>query len=322
MGLTVGIDVGGTKIASGVVDESGAVLARDEVPTPDPLGDDAEAIAAAIAGLIRSHCDDHEVEAVGIGAAGFVDKERAMVIFAPNIDWRDEPLRNRVKSGVDLPVVVENDANAAAWAEFRFGAGKDVDDLTLLTVGTGIGGGIVLDGELYRGAFGVAAEVGHMRVVPQGVRCGCGNRGCWEQYASGRALVRDARELVAARTPGSEALSEACGGEAEQVNGKMVTRLAEEGDAACLAIVSEVGRWLGEGLASLTAVLDPAVTVVGGGVSAAGDLLLDPMRAAFESELTARGHRPILEIRGAEMGNDAGIVGAADLARHHRPSTA
>ena len=315
MGLTVGVDVGGTKIASGVVDETGSVLARDEVPTPDPHGDDAAAIADAIAGLIRGHCAEHEVEAVGIGAAGFVDKQRAVVIFAPNIDWRDEPLRDRVRSGIDLPVVVENDANAAAWAEFRFGAGEDVDDLVLLTVGTGIGGGIVLDGELYRGAFGVAAEVGHLRVVPQGVLCGCGNRGCWEQYASGRALVRDARELVQSRTAGFQALSEACGGDPGRLDGKMVTRLAQEGDAASVGLVAEVGRWLGEGLASLTAVLDPAVTVVGGGVSAAGALLLDPMRAAFESELTGRGYRPVMEIRPAEMGNDAGIVGAADLAR-------
>ncbi len=153
MGLTVGVDVGGTKIASGVIDESGRVVGRDEVPTPDPDSEGApEAIATAIAGLVRGHCAKHDdVEAVGIGAAGFVDKKRAMVIFAPNIPWRDEPLRERVQSQVDLPVVVENDANAAAWAEFQFGAGEDVDDLVMLTVGTGIGGGIVLDGELYRG---------------------------------------------------------------------------------------------------------------------------------------------------------------------------
>jgi glucokinase len=320
VGLTVGVDVGGTKIASGVVDESGAVLARDEVPTPDPPGDDAKAIADVIGGEIRALCAEHEVEAVGIGAAGFVDKQRAVVIFAPNIDWRDEPLRDRVQAHVDIPVVVENDANAAAWAEFRFGAGEDVDDLVLLTVGTGIGGGIVLDGELYRGAFGVAAEVGHLRVVPYGVLCGCGNRGCWEQYGSGRALVRDARQLVLSATPGSEALAAACGGEAEQLDGPTVTRLAQEGDAACVGIVAEVGRWLGEGLASLAAVLDPAVTVVGGGVSAAGDLLLDPMQAAFESHLTARGYRPVMAIRPAQLGNDAGIVGAADLARR-RPGT-
>ena len=317
MGLTVGVDVGGTKIASGVIDERGRVVGRDEVPTPDPDAEGApEAIATAIAGLVRGHCEKHDdVEGVGIGAAGFVDKKRAMVIFAPNIPWRDEPLRERVQSQVDLPVVVENDANAAAWAEFQFGAGEDVDDLVMLTIGTGIGGGIVLDGELYRGAFGVAGEVGHLRVVPQGAVCGCGNHGCWEQYASGRALLRDARELVLAGAPGSEALKQACDGVAADLDGQAVTRLAREGDQACVDLVGEVGRWLGEGLASLAAVLDPAVTVVGGGVSEAADLLLTPMRAAFESELTARGYRPMMEIRPAELGNDAGIVGAGDLAR-------
>jgi glucokinase len=314
--LTVGVDVGGTKIASGVVDEKGEVLARDEVPTPDPREDGADkAIATAIAGLVRGHRAEHQVGAVGIGAAGFVDKQRAVLMFAPNIAWRDEPLRDRVQARVDIPVVVENDANAAAWAEFRFGAGKDVDDLVLLTVGTGIGGGVVLDGELYRGAFGVAAEVGHLRIVPHGVLCGCGNRGCWEQYASGRALVRDARQLVTYEADGSEALAAACGGVPERLDGPTVTRLAQEGDPVCVGLVAEVGRWLGEGLASIAAVLDPAVTVVGGGVSAAGALLLDPMRAAFEAELTGRGYRPVLEIRLAEMGNDAGIVGAGDLAR-------
>ncbi len=318
MGLTVGVDIGGTKIAAGVVDESGQVLAEDQVPTPDPVDDAqtgasiAEAIAGLVAGLRRTHAD---VQAVGIGAAGFVDRARAKVIFAPNIHWRDEPLRDRVQALVDLPVVVENDANAAAWAEFRFGAGEDVDDLVLLTVGTGIGGGIVLDGELYRGAFGVAAEVGHLRIVPHGALCGCGNRGCWEQYASGRALVRDARELVLTRARGHQALRAACEGVAERIDGPMVTRLAGEGDDASVALVAEVGRWLGEGLASLAAVLDPAVAVVGGGVSAAGDLLLDPMRRAFEAELTGRGYRPQLQIRPAEMGNAAGVVGAADLAR-------
>ena len=317
MGLTVGVDVGGTKIASGVIDEQGQVLHEDQLPTPDPHGKGVStAIADAIAELVGRHRRLHTVEAVGIGAAGFVDCDRSKVLFAPNIAWRDEPLRDHVADRVDLPVVVENDASAAAWAEFRFGAGEDVDDLVLLTVGTGIGGGIVLDGALHRGAFGVAAEVGHLRVVPGGERCGCGNRGCWEQYASGRALVREARELIRSGSPLAGALADACGGDADAVQGPMVTSLAQAGDRASVELVAEAGRWLGEGMASLAAVLDPAVAVVGGGVSAAGDLLLDPMRAAFERELTGRGYRPLLEIRPAALGNTAGIVGAGDLARH------
>ncbi len=316
MGLTVGVDVGGTKIASGVVDEAGTVLEQDQVPTPDAIGPDAPAeIASAIAGLVHRHRERHEVEAVGVGAAGFVDSGRATVLFAPNIAWRDEPLRERVTAQIDLPVVIENDANAAAWAEFRFGAGEHVEDLILVTVGTGIGGGIVLGGALHRGAFGVAAEVGHMRVVPNGERCGCGNRGCWEQYASGRALVREARELVQSGSPLASALVAACGGDVNALEGPMITDLAQAGDLASKELVSDIGRWLGAGLASLADILDPAVAVVGGGVSAAGDLLFGPLREAFGRELSGRGHRPLLEIRPAEMGNTAGIVGAGDLAR-------
>ena len=317
MALTVGVDVGGTKIASGVVDDQGTVLEQEQVPTPDARGADAaEAIAAAIAELVTRHRRRHEVQAVGVGAAGFVDSRRATVLFAPNIAWRNEPLRDRVMEQIDLPVVIENDANAAAWAEFRFGAGEDVDDLILLTVGTGIGGGIVLNGTLHRGAFGVAAEVGHMRVVPQGgERCGCGNRGCWEQYASGRALVREARDMVQSGSPLAGALKEACGGDVSALQGPMITELARDGDPASKELVSDVGRWLGAGLASLADILDPAVAVIGGGVSAAGDLLLGPLRETFGRELSGRGHRPILQIRLAEMGNTAGIVGAGDLAR-------
>ncbi|MDQ3592543.1 MAG: ROK family glucokinase [Actinomycetota bacterium] len=316
MGVTVGVDVGGTKIASGVVDEHGAILEQEQLPTPAATGSDAAAaIAVAIADLVTRHRERHDVVAVGVGAAGFVDSRRSTVMFAPNIAWRDEPLRDRVMAKIHLPTVIENDANAAAWAEFQFGAGEHVDDLILLTVGTGIGGGIVLDGALHRGAFGVAAEVGHMRVVPHGERCGCGNRGCWEQYASGRALVREARELVGSGSPLAAALADACGGDVDALEGPMVTQLAQDGDLASIELVGDVGRWLGSGLASLADILDPAVAVIGGGVSAAGELLLEPLRDTFRRELSGRGHRPMLEIRPAEMGNTAGIVGAADLSR-------
>lgn len=312
MGLTVGVDVGGTKIAAGVVDEEGRILAtvRRESPATD-----SEAIESTIADLVRDLRQDHAVEAVGVGAAGFVDVRRATVLFAPNIAWRDEPLKSELERLTALPVVVENDANAAGWGEFMFGAGKDVDDLLLVTVGTGVGGGIVLDGKLHRGAFGVAAEIGHFRVVPQGRPCGCGNLGCWEQYASGTALVRDAQERV--RNGGSEAaeLLRRAGGDLDGVTGPIVTEAAREGDALAIDLIADLGRWLGEGIASLTAVLDPALVVIGGGVSEAGDLLLGPIRKHFRANLTAREHRPELSIRPAELGNKAGLIGAADLAR-------
>src|SRR3954449_8387890 len=194
MGLTVGIDVGGTKIAGGVVDERGRILgtARRESPATD-----TEAIEQSIEDLVTELRAAHEVTAVGVGAAGFVDSARSTVLFAPNLAWRDEPLRADLEKRLGLPVVIENDANAAAWGEFTFGAGEDLQDFVLVTVGTGVGGGMVFNGELHRGAFGVAAEIGHMRVVPDGRLCGCGNRGCWEQYASGSALVRETRDQAA-----------------------------------------------------------------------------------------------------------------------------
>ena len=190
MTLTIGVDVGGTKIAAGVVDELGALLAttRRETPATDP-----EMIEAQIQDAVTELRADHDVAAVGVAAAGFVNAVTGMVLFAPNLAWRDEPLGADLRVRLGLPVTVENDANAAAWGEFRFGAASHVQDMVLLTVGTGLGGGIVSEGRLLRGAGGLGAEVGHVRVVPDGIRCGCGNRGCWEQYASGSALEREAR---------------------------------------------------------------------------------------------------------------------------------
>ncbi|MGI8524290.1 MAG: ROK family glucokinase [Nocardioides sp.] len=313
MTLACGVDVGGTKIAGGVVDDDGTVLEEMVVESP---ATDAEAMETAIATLVAELGSRHAIEAVGVGAAGYIDKSRSVVLFAPNLAWRDLDLRAELEPRLGLPVVVENDANAAAWGEFSFGAGHDVDDLLLLTVGTGVGGGVVLDGELYRGAFGVGAEVGHMRVVPDGILCGCGNHGCLEVYGSGTALVREARAAARGGSLPARGLLDRAGGDADQITGPLISEAAAEGDQFATEQLAELGRWLGEGIASLTAVLDPAVVVVGGGVSAAGDLLLDPIRRSFASQLTGRGHRPMLEIRPAQLGNRAGLIGAADLARH------
>ena len=312
MGLTIGVDVGGTKIAAGVVDEAGKILSRARRESP---ATDSAAMQESIADLIRELDAEHDIEGVGLGAAGFVDVSRATVLFAANLSWRDEPLQADLQRLTGLPVVVENDANAAAWGEFAFGAGADSDDLLLVTVGTGVGGGIVLDGRLHRGTFGIAAEIGHLRVVRDGRPCPCGNRGCWEQYASGSALVRDARE-VAASTEGAAALVERAGGDPEAITGPMITTAAQEGDPFAVERLGVLGMWLGEGIASLAAVLDPGVVVIGGGVSAAGDLLLDPIREHFRANLTGLSHRPELAIRAATLGNDAGLIGAADLVRH------
>jgi glucokinase len=314
MGLTIGVDIGGTKVAAGVVDTEGRIIARSRRDTPST---DPAATEDVIAEAVNELAAEHDVEAVGLGAAGFIDADRSVVLFAPNLAWRNETLREDVQRRIDLPVVVENDANAAAWAEARFGAGRGERTVACITVGTGIGGGLVIDGQLFRGAFGIAAEFGHMRVVPDGVRCGCGNKGCWEQYASGNALVREARDLALSQSPLAADLLTLSDGDPARITGPLVTQAAKAGDPAARELFVEVGRWLGVGLANLAAILDPGCFVVGGGVSEAGDLLLGPARDAFHRMLTGRGHRPEAEIRLAELGNDAGLVGAADLARNH-----
>jgi glucokinase len=310
--LTVGVDVGGTKVAAGVVDESGQLLTRTRRETPAA---DTAKVEDAIADAVREVAASHEVGAIGLAAAGFVDALRSMVLFAPNLAWRDTPLRASLEQRLGLPTVVENDANAAAWAEARFGAGRGEDHVVVLTVGTGIGGGIVLDGQLLRGRFGVAAEIGHLNIVPDGRRCGCGLQGCWEQYASGRALVQEAQEQASASPAMAKELLGLAGGGSEGITGPMVTQAAQAGDVAALGCFDELGKWLGRGMAQLAAILDPGVFVIGGGVSSAGELLRQPTIQSYRKHLTGRGHRPVAEIRMAELGNEAGIIGAADLAR-------
>ncbi|MGF0117075.1 ROK family glucokinase [Promicromonospora sp. Marseille-Q5078] len=310
----IGVDIGGTKIAVGVVDEAGRILAKVR---RDTVADDVTDIDRAIADACTELAKEHEVSAIGLAAAGFVSPDRRSVLFAPNIAWREYPLAERIESLLDLdvPVVVENDANAAGWAEFRFGAAREATDMLMLTVGTGLGGAIVVDRELVRGKWGVAAEVGHMRVVPGGHYCGCGHEGCWEQYASGTALVRDAKQAAIAQPERAARLLELAGGEPSGIGGPHVTKAAQEGDGLAVELLGTLGRWIGEGSASVAALLDPELIVIGGGVGAAGDLLLLPVRKAYEAQLSALGHRPVAQIELAEHGNEAGIIGAADLAR-------
>jgi glucokinase len=311
-GLPIGVDVGGTKVAAGAVDPGGRIIEklRRSTPAASPSRT-AEVISEAVTELLGRH----DAEAVGVGAAGFVNETRSCVVFAPNLAWRDEPLEDKVERLVGRPVVVENDANASAWAEVRFGAARGEEHAVFISVGTGIGGGLVLNGQLYRGRWGMAGEPGHYRVVADGRLCGCGNRGCWEQYASGSALVAEARDF-ARRMPGAAVrLLQLAGGNPEAISGEHVTQAAREGDPGAQQCFGVVGGWLGQGLADLAAILDPACFIIGGGVSEAGELLLGPARAAFEKSLTGRHHRPRADIRLAELGADAGLVGAADLAR-------
>ncbi|GHJ45023.1 glucokinase [Catellatospora sp. TT07R-123] len=313
MALTIGVDIGGTKVLGGVVDPDGTVIATSRRDTP---AGDVAATRDVIIDVVKELSADHSVDAVGIGAAGWIDASRSTVLFAPNLAWRDEPLREYVAKAVNLPVVVENDANVAAWAEFRYGAAADAEDsMVMFTVGTGIGGGIVLGGNLVRGAHGIAAEIGHMLAVPDGHRCGCGRHGCIEQYASGNALVRFARAGAQAEPKRAELLLSKAGGRVEGISGPIVTAAAHAGDEVAIESFGQIGYWLGQGLADLVQILDPQVLVVGGGVIDAGDLLMTPARQSYLDALAQRGRLPVAELRAAKMGNVAGLVGAADLAR-------
>ncbi len=311
MTLAIGVDIGGTKVAGGVVDENGRVIDRERRDTP---GDDAANTETVIVDVVNALRERHDVAAVGIGAAGWVAADNATVLFSPHLAWRDEPLRADLERRIDLPLVVENDANAAAWAEYRYGVAAGQPVVVIVTLGTGIGGALIVDGTVFRGAYGIACEYGHMTVVPDGRLCACGNRGCWEMYASGRALARDAREL-ANDSPVSAARMVKLAGSIDAIDGPVVSGAAAEGDPAALSICTNMGRWLGKGLANLAAVLDPSMFVIGGGVSAAGELLLGPARQEYRHTLTGRGFRPVAAIEPVALGPDAGLIGAADLAR-------
>jgi len=311
--LTIGVDIGGTKVLGGIVDTSGNVLVQTRRDTP---ADNPPETLARILDVIDDLLAAHRVEAIGIGAAGWIDAARSTVLFAPNLAWRNEPLRDEIQARVDVPVFVDNDANAAAWAEFEFGAARDaLNSMVLFTIGTGIGGGIILGKQIVRGAHGMAAEMGHVQMVPDGHPCGCGRTGCAEQYASGSALVRFARAAADQQPDTAHRLLALTDGDLSRLTGPLVTRAAQDNDGAALAAFDQVGFWLGIALADTVQILDPEVIVVGGGVIDAGDLLLKPTRHSYAEALNNRGKLPVAEIRAAKMGNLAGVVGAADLAR-------
>jgi len=305
----VGIDIGGTKIAGFRVDANGAVLDRVLEPTPT-AGDDE--LVAAIEAVGRGLAGPGVV-AVGAGVAALVEAATGIVRYSPNLPLLEVPLRDRLQAATGLPTMVDNDANVAGWGEFRIGAGRDSTDMLLVTVGTGIGGAIVAGGRLFRGAHGFASEIGHVIVEPGGPRCGCGNLGCWEQVASGRAIDRMAREAVE-RHPESLIL-ELAGGDADGVRGPHAVAAARQGDAVAIEVLAEAGRRLGEGIAGLVNIVDPDVVVVGGGAAAgAGEFLLEPARAACAAAIEGSEHRADVPLVPAELGNGAGGIGAALLA--------
>ena len=309
--LTVGVDVGGTSVRASVVDPQGTVLETLRVPS---AGSGPE-LDSAIAGTVRALADRYPVAAVGLAVAGFVSEDRRVVRFAPHLPWRHVAVADNIAARVGLPVVLEHDANAAAIAEQRFGAAVGAKVAALVAIGTGIGGALVLDGDVFRGAHGVAPELGHLRLVPDGRECPCGKRGCWERYCSGTALARTALEMLAADE--SSPLAAQAAADPGEITGERIAHAAEDGDPVARRAVDELGRWLGEGLALVADVYDPEVVVLAGGVSESAHLFLQPAREHYAAAITGAGHRPLAQVRVARHGDEAGIVGAATLAREH-----
>jgi glucokinase len=310
----VGIDIGGTKIAAVRISAEGEIRAGTVTPTP---ANDQSAALPAIEVAAAEVMDDGVV-AIGIGMAGLIDVRSGTLLSTPNLVWRDLPLGEGLRAKYGLPVTVNNDATAAAWAESRLGASRGRADSLFVGIGTGIGGGIVSGGRLIRGAYGLAGEIGHTIVEPGGPLCGCGNRGCWEQVASGLAIARAGRRAVTDE-PGSS-IARLAGGDPQRATGELVTEAAQGGDEVAVAILATVARRLGEGVASLVNILDPEIVVIGGGVGEAGDVLFGPLREAFLASVEGADVRPEVPIVPAQLGNEAGAIGAALLAFDAAPA--
>jgi len=310
LGLTAGIDLGGTKCLGVALDEAGSVVAEHRLVTPVGTEAIVETIVAVATAL-------GSPAALGVGAPGLVDVD-GVLRFAPNLPGVvNVPLRTAIEARLaGTRVRIENDASAAGWAEGRLGAAQGASHALVVTLGTGIGGGIITGGELLRGASGFAGEIGHMVVDPHGPPCSCGKRGCWERLASGGALGRLAREAAVA-DPLSR-MVELAGGDADDVRGEHVTRAAGEGDAYAVEVMARFAWWVALGLANLTAVFDPEKIVLGGGLAAVGEVLLTPVREAFAGLVEGGDHRPDVAIVPATLGERAGAIGAALLARHER----
>jgi len=309
----IGIDIGGTKVLGGVVTGTGEILATARRDTPREGG---RALTQAIANVATELVQQYPVDSIGVSAAGFISSDRQTMLATPNIsNWNGVNLVAELTEILDKKIVLENDANAAAWGEFKFGAGRGRSDLMMLTLGTGVGGGLILDGSVFRGAFGIGAELGHIRLVPEGQLCGCGIRGCLEQYASGSALMRHAREAIDASPLLARNLLDRGDGTIESLRGSDITDAARDGDPVAIAAFNTMATYLGAGIASLCAVIDPSCVVLGGGVIDAGELFLGPTRDAALRLIPFSGKHPYPEIVAAELGNHAGLVGVADLSR-------
>lgn len=281
----------------------------DERRVPTPVGEGP--VLEALAGVALAVCGGGELAGVGVGVPGLVDRG-GVLRFAPNLPGvTDMPIRAPLEAALGVAVRVDNDATCAAWGERQLGAAQGYDDVILATLGTGIGGGIVAGGRLLRGAHGFAGEIGHMVIDPDGPPCPCGQRGCWERFGSGSGLGQVGRRAAAAGA--ADRVLALAGGDPALVRGEHVTAAAAEGDAGAGAVLADFGWWVALGLANLANIFDPEAFVLGGGLVEAGDLLLQPVRAAFAELLAGASHRPPVDIVAASLGERAGAIGAACL---------
>jgi glucokinase len=308
--LTIGIDIGGTKISAGVVDSSGNLIDSSKCSTPAEGGKD---LISSVVNLVKELNKKHEIKGIGISIAALISSDYGTIVGAPNIaNLSKLNFANEIKEEFKLPIIIENDANAAMWAEFKFGSAKGLNPVMFFIIGTGVGGGLVIDGKLFKGANGIGAEFGHMCVVPNGLLCGCGSKGCIEQYASGGALIRYANEALLANPDKSEEVLSFGEG---KLSGTALTKAAKAGNELALAAFSKQADWLGLACASYSLIIDPQAIIIGGGVVDAGELFLAPVRAAMRKYMPfAESHVPP-KIIAAKFGNDAGLIGAADLVR-------
>jgi glucokinase len=311
--LTIGIDIGGTKVLGGLVDSTGKIIDSARRPTPASGGQD---LVATIIDLVREFQGKHEVAGIGISVAALISKDQGTIVGAPNIaNLSQLNFVFEIKKVFNLPVIAENDANAAMWAEYKFGNAQGLNPVMFFIIGTGMGGGLVIDGKLFRGANGIGAEFGHMIVQPNGVQCGCGAYGCIERYASGSALMRYAKEAILENEAKGQELLDLCGLELSNLTGSALTQAAKKGNQMALSAFHKQADWLGRACASYTLLLDPQAIVVGGGVVEAGELFLTPVRSAMEKYMPFAGTHLLPRIIAAKFGNDAGLIGAADLVR-------
>lgn len=312
----IGIDLGGTNIAVGLVDDKGNIIYKESVPTLrereySEIIKDMAVLALKV--IKEAGVDLKDVKSIGVGAPGAINSLDAVLIYANNLKFDNVSIRNELNKFIDLPIYLDNDANVAALAESVAGAAKGVKHSITITLGTGVGSGVVVDGKVYSGFNNAAAELGHMVIIQNGAACTCGRKGCWEAYASATALIEQARE-AAFENPNS-LLNTLVEGDLSKLNAKIPFDAAKQDDEAAIKVVNQYINYLAEGLANIINIFQPEIVAIGGGVCKQGEYLLKPLRERVKERIYCVAGMPITEIKVAQMGNDAGIIGAAMLGR-------